>query len=236
MKKVIVMILGLAFLLPSCLDDPLPGDDTLVARMIFYNNLMEADKVLWKIDDTESAEGQTYGLPLEGSVEVEGFGQQTRFTASTLDGGAGLDSFDYFLDPFKYYMISIMGTEDDPLIVSDTMDTSFPTLGLVKMRFLHASETVGAVDLYVGGELPEHRKLTGIDYGELTVYIEASQEDFWNAIIVTPADMTPGDSTILSYTVNRNFIPNKTYFGIINHAEADPESSLRMQVFNQPSF
>jgi len=188
------------------------------------------------VDEAFSTILQSYGVPIPGAVEVEGFGQQTRFVVSTLDGGVTLDSFDLFLDPFRYYMLSIMGTEDEPLIVSDTIDTSPPTLGLVKMRFLHASESMGAVDIYVGGELPEHRKLTGITYGELSVYVEGTQESFWNAVIVTPSDMTPEDSTLLSYTVNNNFIPNKVYFGIINHAETDPESSFRMQVFNQPSF
>lgn len=236
MKKVIVVFLALSLLLPACLDDPLPGDETLEAGLIFYNNLMEADKVLWKVDETVSTMGQTYGVPLPGAVEVDGFGQQTRFVASTLDGGVALDSFDLFLDPFRYYMISIMGSEEEPLLVSDTIDTSPPTLGLVKMRFLHASETMGTVDIYVGGELPEHRILTGIAYGQLSVYVEGTQEAFWNAVIVTPADMIPADSTLLSYTVNNNFIPNKTYFGIINHSETDPESSFRMQVFNQPSL
>jgi len=47
MKKVIVVILGLTLLLPACLDDPLPGPETLEAGLFFYNNLLEADKVLW---------------------------------------------------------------------------------------------------------------------------------------------------------------------------------------------
>ena len=236
MKKVIVILLGVSLLLPACLDDPLPGPESLEAGLIFYNNLMEADKVLWKVDEAVSTTCQAYGVPIPSAVEVEGSSQQTRFVASTLDGGVALDSFDVFLDPFRYYMISIMGTEEDPLLVSDTIDTAPPTLGLLKMRFLHASKSMGSVDIYVGGGLPEHRKLTGIDYGQLSVYVEGTQESFWNAIIVTPADMTPDDSTLLSYTVNNNFIPNESYFGIINHTEVDPESSFRMQVFNQPSF
>ena len=101
---------------------------------------------------------------------------------------------------------------------------------------MQSSESMGDIDIYVGGELPEHRKLVGVGYGQLSPYVEATQESLWNAIVVTPADMAPADSTILSYTINNNFIPNKTYFGILNHTEADPQSSFRMQVFNQPSF
>ena len=236
MKKMIIILLGSLILLPACLDDPIPGPENLTASLIFYNNLMEADKVLWKVDSAESLSGQSYGLAMEGSVEVAGYSHQVRIKATTLEGGGTLDSLDYFLDPFSYYMISIVGTEDESHLLCDTMDISPPNLGMVKMRFLQASENMGTIDIYIGGELPEHRKLSGISFGQLSEYVEASSESFWNAIILTPAESAPADSTILSYTVNMNFIPNKTYFGIINHNEVNPESSHRMQVFNQPSY
>jgi len=236
MKKMIIVLLGSLILLPACLDDPITGPENLTSRLIFYNNLMEADKILWKVEDAESLSGQSYGIPVEGAVEVEGYSHQVIITASTLEGGVALDSLDYSLDPFNYYMVSIMGTEEEPRLLCDSMDTSFPTLGMVKMRFLHASESMGDIDIYIGGELPEHQKLSGVAYGQLSEYVEETQESFWNAIIITPAEFTPADSTILSYTVNNNFIRNKTHFGIINHTEVDPESSFRMQVFNQPSF
>ncbi len=235
MRKVIVLLLGSLLLLSSCLD-PIEIDDTLQSRLIFYNNLLETDKLVWNVDESESIPGQSYGVPMEDIIEVEAYSQMVRFDASTLDGGVSLGGFDYSVDPFKHYMISVMGTEGDPFLLCDTLDTSFPTLGMVKMRFLQASEGMGDVDIYVGGELPEHLTLTAVQYGQLTPYIEATQEAFWNAILVTPAQVSPADSTILSYTVNNNFIPNKTYFGIINHSESDPESSFRMQVFNQPSY
>ena len=236
MKKMFVLLLGAMLFLPACLDDPIEVPETLNAWLVFYNNLMEADKVVWEVADNTPPPEQAYGFPVESTAELEGYSHQVRITASMVDGGTELESMDYLLDPFRYYMISISGIEGETQLVVDTMDTSFPTLGLVKMRFLQSSESMGDVDIYVGGELPEHRKLVGVGYGQLSPYVEASQESFWNAIIVTPADIVPADSTILSFTINNNFIPNKTYFGIFNHTEADPESSFRMQVFNQPSF
>jgi hypothetical protein len=236
MKKLIIFLLGSLMLLPACLDDPITGPVALEARLIFYSNLMEADKIIWKVDDTESSSGQSYGMPVEGAVEVEGYDHQAHISASTLEGEVELGSQNCLLDPFRYYMISVLGTEEESLLLCDSMDTSFPTMGMVKMRFLHASASMGDIDIYIGGELPENKKLSGINYGQLSKYVEASQESFWNAIIITPAESAPVDSTILSYTINNTFTPNKTYFGIINHSEVDPESSLRMQVFNQPSF
>ena len=236
MKKLMLFLLGSLMLLPACLDDPITGPDTLQARLVFYSSLMESDKVIWKVDDIASVSEQSYGIPVEGVVEVEGFDHQVHLSASTLEGEVELGGLTYFLDPYRYYMISLVGTEDDAQLLCDSMDTSFPTLGLVKMRFLQASESMGSIDIYVGGELPEHRILSGVGFGQLSEYVEDTQESFWNAIIITPAEVTPEDSTILSYTVNNTFIPNKTYFGIINHTEVDPESSFRMQVFNQPSY
>ena len=235
MRKTMILLLGSLLMLSSCLD-PIETDDTLTSRLIYYNNLLETDKVVWTVDDAGSVAGQSYGVPAEVLIEVEAYSTQFRFDAATLDGEVSLGGFDYSMDPFRYYMITVMGSESDPILLCDTMDTSFPTIGMVKMRILHASESMGDVDLYVGGELPEHKKLTGVAYGQLSPYLEATQEAFWNAVIVTPAGQTPADSTILSYTINNTFVPNRTYFGIINHTESDPESSFRMQVFNQPSY
>lgn len=236
MRKMIMLLLGSLLLLPSCLEDPLEVPDTLEARLIFYNNLLETDKVVWDVDDIETISEQSYGIPVEGVVEVEDYSQQVRFDASTLDGEVDLGGFDYFVDPYRYYMISVVGSEQDPFMVYDTIDTSYPTLGMVKMRFLQASEAMGDVDIYVGGELPEHLKLSGVNYKQLTPYLEATQEAFWSAIVITPAQIAPADSIILSFEFNNNFMPNSIYFGVINHVEADFESSFRMQVFNQPSY
>jgi len=236
MKKILIVLLGSLILLPACFDDPIPGPENLTARLIFYNNLMEADKIIWKVEEAESTSGQSYGIPYEGTVEVGGYDYPVRIAASTLEGGVTLDSLDCSLDPFSYYMVSIIGTEEEPRLQCDSMDTSFPSPGMVKMRFLQASESMGEVDIYIGGDLPEHRRFIGIAYGQLSEYVEATEESFWTAIIVTPAQTAPADSIILSYTVNINFAHNKTYFGIINHNETDPESSFRMQVFDQPSY
>ena len=73
-------------ILPSCLDDPIIVPDTLEARLIFYNNLLETDKVVWDINDVETISDLAYGVPAEGVVEVEDYSQQVRFDASTLDG------------------------------------------------------------------------------------------------------------------------------------------------------
>jgi hypothetical protein len=235
MRNMIILLLGGFLLLPSCLD-PIETDDTLQSRLIFYNNLLETDKVVWTVDDAESIAGQSYGVPVEDLIEVEGYSQMVRFDASTLEGEVSLGGFDYSIDPFRYYMISVLGTEQDPFLVYDTIDTSFPTIGMVRMRFLQASEAIGDVDIYVGGELPENLKLQGVTYKQLTPYVESTQEAFWNAIIVTPAQVSPADSIILIYEVNNNFVPNRTYFGVINHTEEDPESSFRMQVYNQPNY
>ena len=236
MKKIIVLLLGSLLFFPSCLGDHDPVPETIEARLIFYNNLMESDKVVWEVDQTGSVSGQPYGLPAEGVADLEDYSQLVHIKATTLDGGTALDSLDYHMDPFRYYMVAVLGTEEEPQLLCDTIDTAFPTIGLIKVRFLQASEGIGTIDIYVGGGTPEHLILSGIEYSQLSDYVEATQEAIWNAIIITPMGMLPADSTILSYTANNNFNPNKTYFGVINHTEIDPESSFRMQVFSQPVY
>jgi len=109
-----------------------------------------------------------------------------------------------------------------------------PALGLVKLRFMHTTLGLDAVDLYIGGHTPEHKVVSEISFAQTTDYLEASQEDLWDSIIVTPMNVSPEDSSILSYTSNNVFLPNQIYLGVIGPTTNSSSSALQLQLYIQP--
>jgi len=96
--------------------------------------------------------------------------------------------------------------------------------------------TMGPVDIYIGGELPEDLAYTGVEFSNVSEYLETSEETAWTSIIVTPSDSIPSDTTILEYTANDIFKTGGSYLCILTHNNTSPESSYQMQIDYQPVF
>jgi hypothetical protein len=134
------------------------------------------------------------------------------------------------------YMIALLGTEEEPNLICEVMDTRIPSTGRVKFRFLHASKTMGPVDIYIGGDQAEYLALADVDFTHVSEYLEATEEKLWTSIIVAPANSLPADSTILEYTTNNIFQTGRIYLCTIGHISNSSESSYQMQVDVQPVY
>ncbi len=107
---------------------------------------------------------------------------------------------------------------------------------MTKVRFLHAASTMGPVDIYIGGDLPENKVFSGESYTHVSQYLEITEEDLWNAVVVTPANTLPSDSAILSYTANTIFRPGSVYLCIIGHTTSSIDSPYEIQVNQQTTY
>jgi hypothetical protein len=134
------------------------------------------------------------------------------------------------------YMIALLGSEEEPTLLCEVMDTRLPTAGKIKFRFLHAAESMGPVDIYIGGDQPEYLALTAVDFPQVSEYLETTELQLWTSIIVTPANSLPADSTILEYTSNTVFRTGGIYLCIIGHISSSSESPFQMQADYQPVF
>ena len=236
MKKNVTLLLLLIFSLQSCLKDPDPITQTINTYQFYYNYLLESFDVQWEIDDEVIGTGHSYGYPGEAIAILDQSEQDVLIRASNSDNGNLLDTLSYKLMENFSYMVAILGTEDEPHLLCEPLDTRRPTSGMVKVRFLHAAAAMGPVDIYIGGGLPENKALAGTSYTTISEYLEFTEDKLWDAVIVTPADSLPADSTILSYTANTVFNTGSVYLCTIGHSTNSSESSVQMVADDQPVY
>jgi len=236
MKKIVTPFFLLLILLSSCLKDPDPIPETIDTYQNYYNYLMEPYDVEWEIDEIIIGTGHEYGFPAEAIITLEQTEQDMLILTRDSDSGLLIDSLSYTMVENGAYMIAILGSETEPHLLCEPMDTRAPALGKIKFRFLHTSPTMGPVDIYIGGDLSEHKVLSGIDYTSVSEYSESTEESLWESIILTPANILPEDSTILSYTYNNIFYTGWSYLLSIAHTSSSLESAFKVLVDDQPIY
>ena len=234
-KKYTIVLISLLIIGGCTKDpDPVPPIDANYSYFNLYNFLVEPYNVSWEIDDDVVVSEQLYGSANLEFLAMDKDSTEMTFTVKESEAERIIDGLTQQVERFKYYLLAIMGNEGDPTILYEPMDLGQPSLGLIKLRIMHATMELGPLDIYIGGSTPDHKILSDIQFAQITEYIEASEENLWQAIIITPHNMTPEDSTLLSYTVNNAFSPNHIYMGVIGHTTSSSTSSLYLHLFNQP--
>lgn len=236
MIKKIAALLVPILLLQSCLKDIDPKPGTIDTYHYYYNNLMEEYDLLWAIDDAVIGSGHSYGMPAQAVVSLNEPEQEVLIRAANSDNGLLIDSLSHLMFESVSYMIALMGTEEEPHLLCEPMDTRMPSFGMVKFRFLHTAEALGAVDIYIGGSDAEHLALPALEYTHLSEYQETSEEHLWTSVIVTPANVIPADSIVLEYTANTIFRTGGIYLCILEHENSSNESSFQILADDQPVY
>lgn len=236
MTKYYTILLIYLLMMGGCTKDPdpVPPIDSNYSYFNLYNFLVEPYDVSWEIDGDVVVSNQLYGSP---NLEFRAMEKDSlEMTINAKESGAEriIDGLTRQVEQFQYYLVSIMGNEADPTILCEPMELKKPSLGSVKLRIMHATMELGPLDLYIGGTTPDHKALSNIKFAQLTEYMEASQENLWQAIIITPYNRTPEDSTLMSYTANNAFLPNHIYMGVLGHTTSSSNSSLNLQLYDQP--
>ncbi len=235
LKYAVPLIIPL-LLLQACLKDPDPVPETINTYHNYYNFLLEPYGVQWEIDDGIIGSGHAYGIPAEAVITLNQAEQNLLIQARDTDSGLLLDSLSYTMFENGAYMIAILGTEEEPHLLCNAIDTRPPATGMIKYRFLHTAPAMGPVDIYIGGELAEHKVLSEVEYASFSEYKEATEMQLWDTITVTPANILPADSSILSYTANTIFRSGWSYLCSIGHTNSSSESSYQIFVDDQPIY
>jgi len=235
-KKIFVPLLIILVILPGCLQEPDPIPQTINTYQFYYNYLMEPYDVQWEIDDEIIGAGYSYGDPSQSMAILDQVEQAVLIRIRDTDSGLLIDSLTRSLVENGTYMVAIMGNDEEPHLLCEQLDTRFPSNGMTKVRFMHAAATMGPVDIYIGGDLPENKVFSGESYTNVSQYLEITEEALWNAVVVTPANTLPADSAILSYTANTVFRTGSVYLCIIGHTTSSVESPYEITVDQQTAY
>lgn len=236
MKKITVPLLLIILLLQSCLGDPDPIPESIDTYHYYYNYLLESYALQWEIDETIIGSGHAYGIPADAVVTLSDTEQEVLIRSRNNENGQLIDSLTYTMFENGAYMIALMGSEEEPHLICEVMDTRRPTAGNVKFRFLHAAKSMGPVDIYIGGDQPESLALADVGFAQVSEYLENTELQLWTSVIVTPANILPADSTILEYKNNSVFQTGGIFLCIIRHISSSSDSPFQMQADYQPVF
>lgn len=236
MKKIAIPLVSILILLSSCLKDPDPIPYTIDTYHKYYNFLLEPYQVQWEIDQVVIGIEHEYGYPAAAIVSLSETPQDALIKIRISEGGMLLDTLSHTFFEGGAYMIAILGTEEEPNLICEQIDTHAPATGMVKFRFLHTSPALGPVDIYIGGDSIENKVFSGLDFSSVSEYAEVTEIDLWEVVLITPANSLPADSTILSYTANNIFRAGSSYLCTIGHSSSSIEASYEMQVDNQPIY
>jgi hypothetical protein len=237
MKQYVLLILLAGFGLISCDNepdpDPLPG--AIRSYCTLYNFLTEPVHVNWEVDEI-NVEGQhIYGLIVLGGVLLEEETEEISFVVKNAASGEIIESVLIKMTEGHYYQVVIFGTLENPVFLHQEVDSSPPESGNVRVQYLHATESLDSLDVYLGGTTPDKRVISGIDYTELSEYSEVSDYDNRASVIITPHDtiFNPG-SELISYKYNDQIQVNNNYLTVIAPSGSSPGSPLALWLYAQP--
>ena len=235
-KKITIALAIPIMLLQSCLGDPDPIEQSIDTYHYYYNYLLETYDLQWEVDDVTVGTGHSYGVPAQAIVSLSEEEEEVLIRARNSENSQLIDSLSHIMYEYGSFMIALLGDEEEPHLLCEAMNTRMPSFGMVKFRFLHATEALGQVDIYIGGDQEEHLALSAMDYTDVSEYKEVAEEEIWDAVIVTPANTLPADSIILEYNANSIFQVGGIYLCILEHTSSSAESPIQIQVDDQPVY
>ena len=237
MKKLLSLSLLFSLLFVSCNNDPDPdpNPEEIRAYCNIYHLITGLDGVYWEVDGVEVTNKHTYGSILPGSIILESESEEILFTFKHPVSGAVMDSYMLTLEKDKNYTIILIGTVADPQLLFQEVETSRPQSGQVKFQFLHAAPEEDSIDIYMGGNTPDKRVVTDVDFRERTDNFEVKDSDVRASIIVSIHDEAYNqDNVLLSAIYNEEVKPGASYLSILAPSTFDPESEFSFWLYDLP--
>jgi hypothetical protein len=235
MKKLITLAILLSLVTFSCKKDPEPEPEVIRAYCLLYHFVSGLESITWTVDGVEVPDAMDYSEYFPGAVILNTTAEDIEFTAKNDANGEVLASQLLALEKNKYYSIIMTGTEEEPLLLADQIETTQPQPGKVKFQFLDAVKGPQSIDVYMGGTTADKRVVSDLQYNTLSLPVEVSDFDARAAMTVSAHSAEYNqDSVLLTSVYNGDLISGAGYLSVIAPFTFDPESELTFWLYQLP--
>lgn len=221
----------------ACSLDPDPQDqypEPIRSYFILYNYLSTPYDLLWEVEGYTLSALHTYGGTILGYVILDSIADDITFIVKEPNRGKMLQTGNFRLEENNYHMLAVMGKDTAAQIVFDPMDLDPPASGMLKFRFIQTAPEYGPLDIYFGGLTEDQKMISGLEYREVSGYVEATLGELRDSVIVTTHNSPVTDSILVSYTGVSAVHPDRIYLGVIGHPDPSDSVSLDLVFYDQP--
>ncbi|WP_152286174.1 DUF4397 domain-containing protein [Flavicella marina] len=199
------------------------------ARFISHNYINSDIQIDWLQDTKLLWENQSYAFA--GNREIEWEENQNKFTIFTNNTNdnttiASKEMTVFDGNSYSGFLYGVSGSEN--LLITEN-NTTTPQTGNVRVQFIHLYQSLGGVDIYVGGESSSDRVVTNLTYGTTSDYYEFLKATIDAKIIITNTGTLPDSNTDLMRIENHDgHAVDKIYIDVLAGINYDANSKLSL--------
>ena len=237
MKKLLIFFVFIPLLMASCKKDPVEQPEEIRSYVSIVSLLKVPSTITWVVDGTEVPNEQAYGSRILGAVLLETDSEEISFTAKYTSSGSQIESLLLTMDKDKHYLIVLYGSDEEPALNFQEIETTLPQGDRLKFQFLHAVPSADSIDVYMGSTEAEDRVVSDLSFSEYSGYFEVFDYKARQSVTLSVhGDVYDPEKEILSYEYNDLIVANTIYFSVMAYAIGDPiDTELKLWLYDLPS-
>jgi len=235
-STLVVFVLFIHLTSCSTNDEPAPPINYDTATILTRNYLTSAAGFDWLLNGQKVSSDLQYAFGSKGTFQWNA-DSVAKVVLAINDANTGSEVFTTVVDVVKNqtYYSGLVGSSTTGTVILNQNDSTAPATGNVRIRFLHAYQDIdNKIDIYIGGITADHKKVTALDFAEMSTYIEVSLADANAAIVCTNTGVAPEESTnLLTIGANTSHEAGKIYESALASINTDPASKFSLFVTEQ---
>ncbi|RLD21822.1 MAG: hypothetical protein DRI71_08350 [Bacteroidetes bacterium] len=216
-------------------DEPVPPIVYDTAELVTRNYLTSASGFDWLVNGNKNSTDLRYAFGSKGPFQWNADSiAAVILSINDADTGTEVFSTTLTVEKDKSYYSGLVGSSTSGTVVFINNDPTPPATGNVRIRFLQAYQDIGAVDISIGGITADHKKVTNLEFAEMSAYIEVSLADASTMIVCTNTGVAPDEATnLLTIGANTSHEAGKIYEEALSSLTTDPISKFTLFVTEQ---